>query len=185
MKEIRTLSVAVALVVMAGCSDPSPTSPVGPSAVRPTAAGGAPLFTFLGNAAACGEATSSAANGEVVEAETQVLGTAVGARIVIVPAVANRCAAPIEMSELTLLMYETADRTGDPVLSAVRSDRLTAIGGQDPANGGCGGCGCGIGQMEFLEHNIGPFPADLDREMFAFRVTYTGDPPIVVNPNGC
>ena len=161
MKGRAWYGMAIVLLSATGCGTEM-DSPVGPSAVRPTPAGGAPLVTFLGNAAACGSASSSDESGAVTEAEARVLGSTVGTREVVVPGLDNRCASPIEMSNLTLLMYETADRTGEPVLTSVSSREATTIGGQDRADGGCGGCGCGVSQIVFLEHNIGPFPADLD-----------------------
>ena len=177
-------ALLLGLAVSGGCD----SSPTGPSsafgrATEPTAGGGAPLVTWLGNAAECGSASSTNAAGEVVPARARIDSDSRG-RFVEAPEVYNVCAAPVVWSDTTVEQYTTADRVGTPTRSVTLSEGAR-VGGQSMQDGGCGGCGCGFAGIRYYEDQIGPISADLAPQVFAFRFTFNSDKPIVVNPNEC
>ena len=185
---VRLASVMALGIWWWACDSPSPTAPSETGmnfttlATQPTRAGGAPLVTFLGNATECGEASSSEGFRQV-PAETRVLAASsdIEGREVESPNISNRCSAPVQVS-FTLEMYASEDRVGTPVLTHVQP--TIKLGGQSLADGGCGGCGCGLSMIVY-ERELGSLPADLNPDVFAFRVTLESDAPIVVNPAGC
>ena len=95
-----------------------------------TPASGAPVITFLSDAAKCASASYASV-------ETEVEDDADLGMVVWSPEIYNDCNGPVDASERTLEIYATEDRTGAPVLTAVRPG-LVRIGGT-AGEDACGG----------------------------------------------
>ena len=150
------------LAVSGGLASGSCKSPFAPSslddftalATRPTSAGGAPLVTFLGNAADCVYTFSNDASPGLLPAMTKVDADSEG-RYVETPHIGSGCGFTLVVFDFTMEIYATSERLGEPLMTAVHAGPWQC---------------CVVFPLRFYEHTCGPFPANLDPEAIAYVV---------------